>query len=1217
MTPPPNTNGSRVFLPAAGNIDQRNFGFTPRGTTGQSENARIEGRVFTDSNQDGVQQPNEPGNAGVEIYLDLNANERRDFDEPRNVSDSLGNYSFSSLGSRSYTVRALLSEGNKLTSPVGNKFSSVEQVFSSSSTVLSKPQDVIVDDFDGRNGPDIAVALVSGNSIVIQLNDGQGVFSSTPITVNIAPNGKGPVAMASGNLNGPIAKDLVVANALNSTISVFLDFDGTGFKSSSLLTVDAMPTKIVLADIDSDLDLDIVLATQTTNATGVLKIYLNNGQGVFTPGASISSEGKRPMSMVIQDFNRDQVLDIAIANQGDFGRANDNGNVSVIFGLGKGGFASATNYLVGAGPLGIDASDLNGDGFQDLVVVNFSVNTASILRGSATGLFNVVAEQLSVGQGPVQVSLVDIDGDQDKDIIVSNLRSKSLSILRNRLSQERSENPTSMLFEPAESFGVAQISIGPRLVFATGDFNQSGTIDLALINSESNSLKILSNELIDGAHRTQLTGVGTTDKKNFGIRSEILKPSLDPFISPIELVEDAAPLTIPMTGIKRGRVIGPPLRVTSFSSNTAVIPHPSVAYTEGATTGQIAFAPSKDAQGQALLSVMVRDAGADGLFDTNDDGTIERTLLVSVKPVNDPPTIVLRGNQIITQGSNLRSVSNFATAFRPGGEIDEQSQSIAEFIVTNDRTDLFLSQPAIDNDGNLRYQPSLNQSGTAKIGVQVRDNGGTDSGGIDRSPLQFFQIFVTDLADGDIDFGDAPTATQSRLAASYPTQLKENGARHRTGQLVLGSLVDAEQDGQPTPGASGDDQKIDDEDGIRFAVTAMSSPILPTIASLVAIASASSKLDAWIDFNQDGDWSDSGEQILASASVTTGRNLIGFTIPAGSKTGMTYARFRLSSLGGLGVTGLAEDGEVEDYPFQILDTQITNTLTLFESELAQHELFVTGGSLVVRAQGKPVFSGPASNIERVLLVTSSGQSLYEILRPVANLFGTLQFVDSNTPIAISASEPNLNLAGYPTGSLYGIHTLDFSAAVPQVLQINATSIAAFNADKSVKIVLGAQDSIESSLGWALETRLLEQGKLVHVFKQSSSIVRIESSLPWQNPINRLDADGDGTVSPLDVLVIINHLNRSSGSIPNGNLPVFDPTNPAGQRFVDTNGSNTSEPLDVLVVINYLNQRDRAGEGELKANYPMSRSHRNGRDHSVNNAILEMVPELPEENAGSS
>jgi len=591
------------------------------------------------------------------------------------------------------------------------------------------------------------------------------------------------------------------------------------------------------------------------------------------------------------------------------------------------------------------------------------------------------------------------------------------------------------------------------------------------------------------------------------------------------------------------------------------------------------FAPSKDAQGQTTLSVVVRDAGADTIFDTSDDGILERSLLLSVKPVNDPPTINLRGNQIITQGSNLRTVSNFATAFQPGGGIDEQSQSIAEFLVSNDRTDLFLVQPAIDNNGNLRYEPALSQSGIARIGVQVRDNGGTNSGGNDRSAVQFFQIFVTDLADGDIDFGDAPTAAQSLRAASYPTQLKDNGARHRIGELYLGTLVDAEQDGNPTLDALGDDQIIDDEDGISIAVTAMTSPVSPTIASLVAIASASSKLDAWIDFNQDGDWNDSGEQILASASLAAGRNLIGFTIPAGSKSGMTYGRFRLSSIGGLSVSGLAEDGEVEDHALQILDSQATNALTLFESAIGLHELFVTSGSLVVRSQGRPVFSGPVANIERVLLVQSGGESIYELQRPATNLFGKVQFVDSNTPVSIAVSDLSLNLASYPNGSIRGIQQLDFSAASAQLLQINAASIAQWNDEKSIKIVLAAQDRIDTSFGWVLQSRLLEQSKLVQVFQQSNSRIRIETPLQWQNQINPLDADGDGIISPLDVLVVINHLNQVTGSGTSGNLPVFDPGNPLAQHFVDVNGSGSSEPLDVLVLINYLNQRRSAGEGE--------------------------------------
>ena len=856
------SNASAVFLPAGGTIEQRDFGFKRQETTGQFENARIEGRVFADANSDGIQQPNELGTSGVEVYLDLNGNESRDFDEPRNVTDSLGNYFFANLGSRSYTVRTVLAEGTSLTSPLGNRFRSSNQTFSANSTVLSKPQDVIVDDFDGRNGPDVVVALYSGNAIVVQLNDGSGRFQSPPVQVSVTPNAQGPTALASGQLNRIGSTDLVVANSLNSTISIFLDFNESGFTQSTVVQLGASPTDIKLADMDSDGDLDILVATQIGSQTGQIRILLNDGNGQFTLGPTNGSGGKRPVSLVTGDFNRDQILDIAIANQGDFGRANDNGNVAVLLGRSGGGFGAPATYIVGASPLSIDLSDLNGDGFHDLVAGNFSVNTASILKGSASGTFTVLTEQLSVGQGPVQVSLVDIDGDQDKDILVSNLRSKSISILRNRFSQEIVANPNGLVFEPAESFGVAEISVGPRLVFATADLDRSGTMDMALINSETNSLQILSNELIGGAHRMQLTGVGTTSNQNFGTRSQILRPRLDPIPGPVETLEDTASMSIPLTGIARGRSNGPPIRISVSSSNPGLIPSPTISYVPGASDGRIDFASTNNANGTALLSVVVRDAGADGVFDTLDDGTVEQSVSVIVKPVNDPPVFQIRGGQIATLGSSLRRVNQFASAFASGGGSDEQSQSVAEYLVTNDRTDLFLVQPAIDNDGNLRFQAGLTRTGIATIGIQVRDNGGTALGGNDRSQVQTFQITITDLADGEIDFGDAPSSAQSLFASSYPTQIRDNGARHIIGSLYLGSFVDAELDGQSSNSALGDDHNTDDEDGIAFAISAVASPNVPTLSSIVAYASADSKLDAWIDFNQDGDWNDSGEQNL-------------------------------------------------------------------------------------------------------------------------------------------------------------------------------------------------------------------------------------------------------------------------------------------------------------------------------------------------------------------
>src|SRR5690606_22059022 len=75
-------------------------------------------------------------------------------------------------------------------------------------------------------------------------------------------------------------------------------------------------------------------------------------------------------------------------------------------------------------------------------------------------------------------------------------------------------------------------------------------------------------------------------------------------------------------------------------------------------------------------------------------------------------------------------------------------------------------------------------------------------------------------------------------------------------------------------------------------------------------------LDAWIDFNRDGDWSDPGEQIFANTVLVAGVNQLAFQAPPGSQVDSlqsTFARFRVSSNGGLLPTGIAEDGEVEDY----------------------------------------------------------------------------------------------------------------------------------------------------------------------------------------------------------------------------------------------------------------------------------------------------------------
>jgi len=163
--------------------------------------------------------------------------------------------------------------------------------------------------------------------------------------------------------------------------------------------------------------------------------------------------------------------------------------------------------------------------------------------------------------------------------------------------------------------------------------------------------------------------------------------------------------------------------------------------------------------------------------------------------------------------------------------------------------------------------------------------------------------------ENDVDFGDCPDPT-------YPTLLGSDGARHIiNGTVYLGSEIDSEPDGQQDSSACGDDNDgTNDDDGVTF----VSQLIRGFTATVEVDASVCGQLDAWIDFNGDGDWADAGEQIFANKSLNAGVNRLTFNVPANAAAGVkTYARFRFSTAGGLSYTGQAADGEVEDYAVNI------------------------------------------------------------------------------------------------------------------------------------------------------------------------------------------------------------------------------------------------------------------------------------------------------------
>jgi uncharacterized repeat protein (TIGR01451 family) len=221
-------------------------------------------------------------------------------------------------------------------------------------------------------------------------------------------------------------------------------------------------------------------------------------------------------------------------------------------------------------------------------------------------------------------------------------------------------------------------------------------------------------------------------------------------------------------------------------------------------------------------------------------------------------------------------------------------------------------QPSPANNGGAINGADLRDSDGALVGsvVEIAINTG-GSGSNDHSIDQGFGVAL--------DFGDAPD--------SYGTTLANNGPRHATqAGFALGANLDAEADGQPTVGANGDDSAgtPDDEDGIAFGGGAMavacSTGNALTAALTNGAGAATPRLDAWIDFNGDGDFDHPGEHLFGGVSqnLSAGANTLSYDVPCtAAPRAQSYARFRLSSAGSLTPLDAATNGEVEDYTFEI------------------------------------------------------------------------------------------------------------------------------------------------------------------------------------------------------------------------------------------------------------------------------------------------------------
>ena len=309
------------------------------------------------------------------------------------------------------------------------------------------------------------------------------LLSSPIATTSGTSSTNQPVAVAVGNFN-TLGTAAVTANSADQSISILSGLTTGAFTQKGTIGIGHSPTAIALGDFNADGQLDIAVTTDD----GFLYIYVSLGSGAFSPpavcpGAGCPLVGNNLTSIVVSDFNRDGILDLAVAGS--------NGIV-ILLGLGNGTFTTGyTDAPGGFSPASLITGDFNRDGIQDLAAV--SEGQVYILSGVGNGTFLAPAcpgpACFAAGIGPVSMAAGDFNNDGILDLAVAD----SVRTNENVIIFLGNGDGTFSAAAPcvAAGPGCPSAGIGAKSIAVT-DINNDGIADLVIANESSNTVSVLT-----------------------------------------------------------------------------------------------------------------------------------------------------------------------------------------------------------------------------------------------------------------------------------------------------------------------------------------------------------------------------------------------------------------------------------------------------------------------------------------------------------------------------------------------------------------------------------------------------------------------------------------------------------------------------------------------------------------------------------------------------